>query len=378
MTELLAPFQQAAQGYATQWLGPEWGPQAYTAGRALVMIVMVLVPVLLTVLYYQLVERWVIGWIQVRKGPNRVGWKGVLQPIADAIKLLMKEQMIPSGANKILFLLAPIISVAPALAAWAIVPFAPGWVIADVDAAILVMLAMTSMGIYGVIIAGWASNSKYAFIGAMRAAAQMVSYELAMGFALVGALMAGQSMRLSEIVARQDGNWGLFEWFWLPLFPLFVIHYIAGLAETNRHPFDVAEGESEIVAGFHVEYSGMMFAVFFLAEYANMILISVISSLVFMGGWLSPFNFAFLREAGAPLSWLAAPGIWWLLAKVAFLMFVFLWVRASFPRYRYDQIMRLGWKVFIPLTLIWIAVVGVMMMEPFASTYFSIWFGRHP
>jgi NADH-quinone oxidoreductase subunit H len=284
MTELLAPFQQAAQGYATQWLGPEWGPQAYTAGRALVMIVMVLVPVLLTVLYYQLVERWVIGWIQVRKGPNRVGWKGVLQPIADAIKLLMKEQMIPSGANKILFLLAPIISVAPALAAWAIVPFAPGWVIADVDAAILVMLAMTSMGIYGVIIAGWASNSKYAFIGAMRAAAQMVSYELAMGFALVGALMAGQSMRLSEIVARQDGNWGLFEWFWLPLFPLFVIHYIAGLAETNRHPFDVAEGESEIVAGFHVEYSGMMFAVFFLAEYANMILISVISSLVFMGG----------------------------------------------------------------------------------------------
>jgi NADH-quinone oxidoreductase subunit H len=378
MTELLAPFQQAAQGYATQWLGPEWGPQAYTAGRALVMIVMVLVPVLLTVLYYQLVERWVIGWIQVRKGPNRVGWKGVLQPIADAIKLLMKEQMIPSGANKILFLLAPIISVAPALAAWAIVPFAPGWVIADVDAAILVMLAMTSMGIYGVIIAGWASNSKYAFIGAMRAAAQMVSYELAMGFALVGALMAGQSMRLTEIVARQDGNWGLFEWFWLPLFPLFVIHYIAGLAETNRHPFDVAEGESEIVAGFHVEYSGMMFAVFFLAEYANMILISVISSLVFMGGWLSPFNFAFLREAGAPLSWLAAPGIWWLLAKVAFLMFVFLWVRASFPRYRYDQIMRLGWKVFIPLTLIWIAVVGVMMMEPFASTYFSIWFGRHP
>ena len=231
------------------------------------------------------------------------------------------------------------------------------------------MLAMTSMGIYGMIIAGWASNSKYAFIGAMRAAAQMVSYELAMGFALVGALMAGQSMRLSEIVARQDGNYGFLEWFWLPLFPLFLIHYIAGLAETNRHPFDVAEGESEIVAGFHVEYSGMMFAVFFLAEYANMILISTISSLVFMGGWLSPFDFAFVREAGAPSSWLAAPGIWWLLAKVAFLMFVFLWVRASFPRYRYDQIMRLGWKVFIPITLIWIAVVGVMMMEPFASTW---------
>ena len=376
MNELLAPFQQAAQGYATQWLGPEWGPQAYSAGRALVMIVMVLVPVLLTVLYYQLVERWVIGWMQVRKGPNRVGWKGVLQPIADAIKLLMKEQMIPSGANKALFLLAPVISVAPALAAWAIVPFAPDWIIADVDAAILVMLAMTSLGIYGVIIAGWASNSKYAFLGAMRAAAQMVAYELAMGFALVGALMAGQSMRLTEIVARQDGNWGFLEWFWLPLLPLFVIHYIAGLAETNRHPFDVAEGESEIVAGFHVEYSGMMFAVFFLAEYANMILISVISSLVFLGGWLSPLNFAFIRDMGAPASWLAAPGVWWLLAKVAFLMFVFLWVRASFPRYRYDQIMRLGWKVFIPITLVWIAVVGLMMMEPFASGIFSIWFGR--
>jgi len=378
MSELLLQVQSTAQGYAAQVFGPVWGPQAYSAGRALVMIVMVLVPVLLTVLYYQLVERWVIGWIQVRKGPNRVGYKGVLQPIADAIKLLMKEQIIPAGSNKALFLLAPIISVAPALAAWAIVPFTPTWVIADVDAAILVMLAMTSMGIYGVIIAGWASNSKYAFIGAMRAAAQMVSYELAMGFALVGALMAGQSMRLTEIVARQDGNWGFIEWFWLPLFPLFVIHYIAGLAETNRHPFDVSEGESEIVAGFHVEYSGMMFAVFFLAEYANMILISTISSLVFLGGWLSPFNFAAIRDAGSPLAWLALPGIWWLLVKVAFLMFVFLWVRASFPRYRYDQIMRLGWKVFIPLTLIWIAVVGVMMMEPFASTWFSIWFGRQP
>jgi NADH-quinone oxidoreductase subunit H len=378
MTDLVLQLQSTAQGYATTWFGPEWGPQAYSAGRALVMIAMVLVPVLLTVLYYQLVERWVIGWIQVRKGPNRVGWKGILQPIADAIKLLMKEQVVPAGANKALFLLAPVVSVAPALAAWAIVPFTPTWIIADVDAAILVMLAMTSLGIYGVIIAGWASNSKYAFLGAMRAAAQMVSYELAMGFALVGGLMAGQSMRLSEIVARQDGNWGLLEWFWLPLLPLFVIHYIAGLAETNRHPFDVAEGESEIVAGFHVEYSGMMFAVFFLAEYANMILISTISSLVFMGGWLSPFNFAVVRAADPLVSWLAAPSILWLLAKIAFLMFVFLWVRASFPRYRYDQIMRLGWKVFIPITLIWIAVVGLMMMEPFASTWFSIWFGRTP
>jgi NADH-quinone oxidoreductase subunit H len=366
-----------AQSFAAARLGPVWGPQAYLVGKSLLMIVMVLVPVLLTVLYYQLVERWVIGWMQVRKGPNRVGYKGILQPIADAIKLLMKEQMVPTGASKALFLIAPIISVAPALAAWAIIPFAPGWVIADVDAAILVMLAMTSLGIYGVIIAGWASNSKYAFIGAMRAAAQMVSYEIAMGFALVGGLMAGQSMNLTAIVARQDGNYGFFEWFWIPLFPLFIIHYIAGLAETNRHPFDVAEGESEIVAGFHVEYSGMMFAVFFLAEYANMILISFVSSLLFMGGWLSPFSFAFLREMGAPLSWLAAPGIWWLMAKVAFLMFMFLWVRASFPRYRYDQIMRLGWKVFIPITIVWIAVVGVMMMEPIASTFpFSLWFGK--
>ena len=368
-----------SQQQLTGILGPQWGPPVYTVGSTLLMIVMVLVPVLLTVLYYQLVERWVIGWMQVRKGPNRVGYKGILQPIADALKLLTKEMMIPEGASKGLFLLAPVISVGPALAAWAIIPFTPDWVVADVDAAILLMLAMTSMGIYGVIIAGWASNSKYAFLGAMRASAQMVSYELAMGFALVGALMAGQSMRLSEIVARQQGAYGFLEWFWLPLFPLFLIHYIAGLAETNRHPFDVAEGESEIVAGFHVEYSGMMFAVFFLAEYANMILISTVSTLVFMGGWLSPFDFPWLH-AGGPLGflwWLAAPGIWWLLAKVAFLMFVFLWVRASFPRYRYDQIMRLGWKVFIPITLVWIVVVGVMMMEPIASTLpFSIWFGK--
>ena len=363
------------QGQANHILGPQWGPPAYTLGSTLLMIVMVLVPVLLTVLYYQLVERWVIGWIQVRIGPNRVGYKGILQPIADAIKLLMKEQIIPAGASKGLFLLAPVIAVAPALAAWSIIPFTPDWVIANVDAAILVLLAMTSMGIYGIIIAGWASNSKYAFIGAMRAVAQMVAYEIAMGFALVGGLMAGQSMKLSEIVARQDGAYGFLEWFWIPLFPLFIIHYIAGLAETNRHPFDVAEGESEIVAGFHVEYSGMMFAVFFLAEYANMILISTVSALMFMGGWLSPFNFAFLRDGA--LWWLAAPGIWWLLVKVAFLMFVFLWVRASFPRYRYDQIMRLGWKVFIPITLVWIAVVGVMMMEPVASwPVINIWFGK--
>jgi NADH-quinone oxidoreductase subunit H len=346
---------------------------------ALIYILLVFTGVSIAVMSMNWLERKILAHMQVRLGPMRVGPHGLLQPIADAIKLLMKEQMIPTGASKALFLLAPVIAVAPALAAWAIVPFAPSWVVADVDAAILVMLAMSSMGVYGIIIAGWASNSKYAFIGAMRATAQMVSYELAMGFALVGVLMAGQSMKLSEIVARQDGNYGFLEWFWIPLFPLFLIHYIAGLAETNRHPFDVAEGESEIVAGFHVEYSGMMFAVFFLAEYANMILISTVSSLVFMGGWLSPFNFAFLREAGPYASWLAAPSIVWLLAKVAFLMFVFLWVRASFPRYRYDQIMRLGWKVFIPITLIWIAVTGVMLMEPVASTFpFSIWFGRTP
>jgi NADH-quinone oxidoreductase subunit H len=349
----------------------------YTFGQALASIVVVLVPLLLTVLYYQLVERWVIGWIQVRRGPNRVGWKGVLQPIADAIKLLMKEQMIPSGASKALFLLAPIVSVAPALAAWSIVPFAPGWVISNADAAILLMLAMTSMGIYGVIIAGWASNSKYAFIGAMRAAAQMVSYEIAMGFAIVGALMAGQSMNLTEIVARQDNGWGVLGWFWLPLLPLFFVHYIAGLAETNRAPFDVAEGESEIVAGFHVEYSGMMFAVFFLAEYANMILVSTISALLFWGGWLSPFAFPAIRDAGPSISWIGEPSILWLLAKIAFFMFAFLWVRATFPRYRYDQIMRLGWKVFIPVTLVWIVVVGVLMMDPIRSwPVVRIWFGQ--
>ncbi|HXF78108.1 MAG TPA: NADH-quinone oxidoreductase subunit NuoH [Usitatibacter sp.] len=361
-----------AQGMANDVFGPTWGPNVYTFGQALATIVVVLVPLLLTVLYYQLVERWVIGWIQVRRGPNRVGWKGVLQPIADAIKLLMKEQMIPSGASKALFLLAPIVSVAPALAAWSIVPFAPGWVISNADAAILLMLAMTSMGVYGVIIAGWASNSKYAFIGAMRAAAQMVSYEIAMGFAIVGALMAGGSMNLSEIVARQDTGMGFIGWFWLPLLPLFLVHYIAGLAETNRAPFDVAEGESEIVAGFHVEYSGMMFAVFFLAEYANMILVSSISALIFWGGWLSPLDFGPLRG-----SWIAAPSILWLLAKIAFFMFAFLWIRATFPRYRYDQIMRLGWKVFIPVTLAWIVVVGVLMMDPFRTwPVVRIWFGQ--
>ena len=372
MTELWGAFQNTVRGVA----GPEWGDEAWLVAKSVAGIVMVLVPLLLTVLYYQLVERWVIGWIQVRRGPNRVGWKGVLQPIADAIKLLMKEQILPAGASRGLFLLAPIIAVAPALGVWAIVPFAPGWVIANVDAGLLVLLALTSLGVYGIIIAGWASNSKYAFLGAMRSASQVVAYEIAMGFALVGALMAGQSLNLSAIVARQDGAWGFLEWFWLPLFPLFVVYFIAGLAETNRHPFDVAEGESELVAGFHVEYSGMSFAVFFLAEYANMILVSTLTALLFLGGWLSPFNFAFVREMPG-LSLIAEPGIHWLLAKIALFMFIFLWVRASFPRYRYDQIMRLGWKVFIPVTLVWILVVGLVMMEPIASLPpFSLWFGR--
>src|SRR5258708_6318355 len=375
--QLLGRVQDYARGFTTHYLGSEWGPQAFSVGRTVVMIAMVLVPLLLTVLYYQLVERWVIGWIQVRKGPNRVGWKGVLQPIADAIKLLMKEQIIPAGASRGLFLLAPIVSVGPALAAWSIIPFAPGWVVSNADAAILLMLAMTSMGVYGVIIAGWASNSKYAFIGAMRAAAQMVSYELAMGFALVCVLMAGQSMNLTQIVLRQSSDYGFLGWFWLPRLPMFAVPFIARLSQTNRAPFDVAEGESEIVAGFHVEYSGMTFAVFFLAEYANMILISTISSLLFWGGWLSPFFFAFIPEMGTPVSLLAAPGIWWLLAKIAFFMFAFLWIRATFPRLRYDQIMRLGWKVFLPVTLVWIAVIGVAMMEPFASwPVLNIWFGR--
>jgi NADH-quinone oxidoreductase subunit H len=366
-----------AQGWMQGQLGPVWGPPAWTFTTAAVGAALVLGPLLLIVLYYQLVERWVIGWIQVRKGPNRVGWKGILQPVADAIKLLMKEQIVPMGANKVLFFLAPIIAVAPAMAAWAVIPFMPGWVVANVDAGILVLLAMSSLGIYGIIIAGWASNSKYAFLGAMRAAAQMVSYELAMGFAMVCALMAAQSMNLTQIVARQDGPFGPFEWFWLPLLPMFLVHFIAGLAETNRAPFDVAEGESEIVAGFHVEYSGMTFAVFFLAEYANMILISTVSALLFWGGWLSPFNFGFVRDAGPAVAWLAAPSILWLLAKIFFFMFAFLWIRATFPRFRYDQIMRLGWKVFIPLTLIWIALVGVAMLEPFASTFpFSVWFGK--
>jgi NADH-quinone oxidoreductase subunit H len=291
----------------------------------------------------------------VRIGPNRVGWKGVLQPIADVLKMLLKEIVVPSSANRFLFLAAPTLSLIPALSVWAVVPFSDRFVIADIDAGLLYVLALTSLGVYGVILAGWASNSKYAFLGAMRSAAQIVAYEIAMGFALVGVLMAGGSLNLGDIVMAQEGT-SIARWFVWPLFPLFLVYFIAGVAETNRAPFDVAEGESEIVAGFHVEYSGIAFGLFFLAEYANMILITALTVVFFFGGWLSPF-------AGVPGladSWLASPSFGWLAVKMAFFMFCFLWFRATFPRYRYDQIMRLGWKVFIPVTIVWIAVEGVM------------------
>lgn len=325
---------------------------------SLAKIVAIVIPMLLAVAYLTYAERKVIGYMQVRIGPNRVGFKGLLQPIADGLKLLMKEIIIPSGANKFLFVIAPVLTIAPALAAWAVIPFSPELVLANVDAGLLYILAITSMGVYGIIIAGWASNSKYAFLGSLRSAAQIVSYEIAMGFALVGVLMASQSLNLVEIVKGQTG--GMFSWYWLPLFPMFIVYLIAGVAETNRAPFDVSEGESEIVAGFHVEYSGMAFAVFFLAEYANMILIAALTSLMFLGGWNPLFDIA-------PFNWI--PGFVWLMFKIGFVLFLFLWFRATFPRYRYDQIMRLGWKVFIPITLIWLLFVGAMMQTPYGYLF---------
>ncbi|MFY9974949.1 MAG: NADH-quinone oxidoreductase subunit NuoH [Chromatiaceae bacterium] len=323
--------------------------------QILLKILVILLPLLGLVAYYTYAERKVIGYMQIRIGPNRVGWRGLLQPIADAVKLMMKEIVLPTKADKTLFLLAPMIAIAPALAAWAVFPFDEGLVLADIHAGLLYILALTSLGVYGVIIAGWASNSKYALLGAMRSAAQIVAYEIAMGFALVGVLVAAGSLNLGQIVAAQQGS--LLTWFWLPLLPLFGVYVISGVAETNRAPFDVAEGESEIVAGFHVEYSGMAFAVFFLAEYANMILIAALSALMFLGGWLSPL----------PQSWvegvfLLDDGFHWLLIKTFAFMFLFLWLRATFPRYRYDQIMRLGWKVFIPITIVWILVVGLAVV----------------
>ena len=323
----------------------------------LLKIVMILGPLLLTVAYFTYIERKVIGYMQARIGPNRVGPRGWLQPIADAMKLMFKEIIFPSNANKVLFIIAPTIAISTALAAWAVVPFGAELVLADLNIALLYILAMTSIGVYGVILAGWSSNSKYAMMSTLRTAAQVVSYEIAMGFALVGVVMAARSLNIGEIVAGQSGT-GIWGWYMWPLLPLFVIYFVSGVAETNRAPFDVAEGESEIVAGFHVEYSGILFAIFFLAEYANMILISVMAALMFMGGWLSPFEgVGFL---GLGTSFLAGSSILWLFAKTAIFMFLFLWFRATFPRYRYDQIMRLGWKVFIPITIVWIYVVGIM------------------
>ena len=335
--------------------GQDFAPYVLYAIWILILIVCIVVPLMLCMAYLTLLERKVIGWMQVRHGPNRVGYGG-LQPIADGLKLLVKEIIVPAGASKFLFVLAPIMAMMPALAAWAVVPFGPGVVLSNIDAGLLYIMAITSMGVYGVIVAGWASNSKYAFLGALRSAAQIVSYEIAMGFALVGVLMASQSLNLVEIVNSQTGKYGALNWFFIPLFPFFLVYLIAGVAEINRAPFDVAEGESEIVAGFHVEYSGMMFSVFFLAEYINMILVATLCSIMFLGGWLSPF----------PDSWpfLGVGGFHWLFAKVFFVLILFIWFRATFPRYRYDQIMRLGWKVFIPVTIVWIIVLGAWMQTP--------------
>jgi len=327
-----------------------------TGGIILAKIVIIILPLMLCVAYLTYAERKIIGYMQLRIGPNRVGPRGWLQPIADAVKLMFKEIIVPSKSNPYLFVIAPTLVIGPALAAWAVIPFSDGLVLADVDASLLYILALTSIGVYGVIIAGWASNSKYAFLSTMRSAAQIVSYEIAMGFALVGVLMAAGSINLGDIVNAQKGSF--LHWYWLPLFPLFVIYFISGVAETNRAPFDVAEGESEIVAGFHVEYSGMAFAVFFLAEYANMILIATLAALMFMGGWLSPFEGIPLLEP--MFNWV--PGMVWLVAKTSLFLFFYLWFRATFPRYRYDQIMRLGWKVFIPLTIVWLAVEGAAVV----------------
>jgi NADH-quinone oxidoreductase subunit H len=323
----------------------------WTLGKVL----LVAVPVTLVVAFLTLAERKVIGYMQGRIGPNRVGFRGLLQPIADAVKLLQKEVIIPAAANRFLFILGPLLALAPALIAWAVLPFNAGWVIANVNAGILFLFAMTSLGIYGLLVSGWASNSKYAFFGALRSAAQMISYEIALGFVLAGVLLASGSMNLSQIVIKQTG--GFWHWYWLPLLPLFVVYWVAGVAETNRAPFDVAEGESEIVAGFHVEYSGMGFALFFLAEYANMMLVTGVAAVFFFGGWLSPFQGIPLLE---PLfAWV--PGIIWMFLKMAFFLYLYIWMRATFPRYRYDQIMHLGWKVLIPVTLVWLIVEAVFI-----------------
>jgi NADH-quinone oxidoreductase subunit H len=304
------------------------------------------------VAYLNLAERKIIGYMQSRIGPNRVGILGLGQPLADIIKLLCKEIIIPTASNRYLFIIAPILTIAPALAAWAVIPFAPGFALANINAGLLFLFSMTSLGVYGILVSGWASNSKYSLFGALRASAQTISYEIPMGFALVGVLLAANSMNLQDIVLHQRG--GFWHWFWLPLFPLFIVYWISAMAETNRTPFDVAEGESEIVAGFHVEYAGMSFALFFLAEYANMILVGIIASLMFLGGWLSPFE----GISGLETLFAWVPGFFWLLLKTSIFLFLYLWIRATFPRYRYDQIMYLGWKILIPVTLVWILVVA--------------------
>jgi NADH-quinone oxidoreductase subunit H len=341
--------------FGLQTLGGTLWPVVWTLAK----IVAVVLPLLGCVAYLTLWERKAIGWTQVRPGPNRVGPWGLLTPIADAVKLIFKEIIRPTAANKGLFFLGPVMTIMPALAAWAVVPFSAELVLADVNAGLLFLMAITSLEVYGVIIAGWASNSKYAFLGALRASAQMVSYEIAMGFAFVVVLMVSGSLNMSEIVNVQnrgmmaDLGLNFLSWNWLPLLPIFVVYFISGLAETNRHPFDVVEGESEIVAGHMIEYSGMAFAMFFLAEYANMILVSTLAVILFLGGWAAPI---------AALDFI--PGFLWLVAKVFVVVTMFLWVRATFPRYRYDQIMRLGWKIFIPVTLVWLVVVGLWMQTP--------------
>ena len=338
--------------FVTTWQAwPEW-LRGFMVSLAQILVLTVIL--ILTVAYLTLAERKVIGYMQARIGPNRVGPKGLGQPFADVLKLLIKEVVIPTRSNHFLFLLAPLLALVPAFSAWAVISLWPGFSIASVDAGVLYVLALAGFGAYGIILAGWATNSKYAFLGAMRSAAQIVAYEIAMGFALVGVVMASGTLNLGRIVEGQSG--GPFSWYWLWLFPLLIVYFIAGVAETNRAPFDVAEGESEIVAGFHVEYSGVAFAIFFLSEYANMILISALASTFFLGGWLSPFE-------GYPIvgdTVLAAPGLHWLAIKIGFFLFCFLWFRATFPRYRYDQIMRLGWKVFIPVTLVWIVAEVAM------------------
>ena len=326
--------------------------QLFLVGEILLKIIVIVLALLLTVAYLTFLERKVIGYMQLRIGPNRVGPFGLTQPFADVIKLITKEIIVPTASNKYLFVIAPMISIATAMAAWAVIPFDQIHVLANINAGILYTLSVSSLGVYGVLIAGWSSNSKYAMFGAMRAAAQSISYEIAMGFALVGVMMAASSLNFQTIILAQSG--GIWHWYWLPLFPLFMVFWISGVAETNRAPFDVTEGETEIVAGFHVEYSGTTFALFFLAEYANMILISALIAIMFFGGWLSPFQ-------GIPV--LAGlfdfvPGVLWLLLKIAVFIFFYLWIRATFPRYRYDQIMRLGWKILIPVTIVWIVVLS--------------------